>query len=167
MLICLVIKSMMDYLWESLHSMRLSLQRLKKKKRKDDWEITAGSEIKLGVTCSLPHSASWPRPVPTPSACLSCAGTTTRNRQLPNFIVSWSSRSSKPSRSPRLSPTVTSSPPLDQDFTLFRHWKNERKKKTFSLQQTYFLNFSTFALFLKKEENFVFFLCLFLGKGRE
>lgn len=114
----------------------------------------------------LPHSASWPRPVPTLSACLSCAGTTTRNRQLPNFIVSWSSRSSKPSRSPRLSPTVTSLPPLDQDFTLFRHWKNRRKKKkTFSLQQTYFLNYSTFCPVFKKRREFVFFFCLFLGEG--
>lgn len=71
--------------------------------------------------CFYPHSASWPRLAQTQSACLTCAGTTTRSRRLPSFTVSWSLRSSKPSRSPSLSPTVTSSPPLDQDSILFRH----------------------------------------------
>lgn len=91
-----------------------------------------------------PHSASWLRLEQTQSACLNCAGTTTRSRQLPSFTVSSSSRSSKPSRSPSLSPTATSSPPLDQDSTSFRHWKN---RQTLCLQQTYFFNYSTFLPF--------------------
>lgn len=108
--------------------------------------------------CFCPYSASWLRLVQTQSACLNCAGTTTRSRQLPSFTVSWSSRSSKPLRSPRLSPTATSSPPLDQDSTLFRHWKN---RQTLCLQQTYFFNYSTFLPFY-----FLFLSALFFwGRG--
>lgn len=103
-------------------------------------------ERELRMTlCFCPHSVSWLRPVQTQSASLNCAGTTTRSKRLRNFTVSWSSRSSKPSRSPSLNPTVISSPPLDQDFTLFRHWKN---RQTLCLQQTYFFNYSTFCPFL-------------------
>lgn len=106
------------------------------------------------TSCLCPHSASWLRLVQTPSACWNCAGTTIRSRQPPSFTVSWSSRSSKPSRSPRLSPTATSSPLLDQDSTLFRRWKN---RQTLCLQQTYFYNYSTFLPFY-----FVFLSALFL-----
>lgn len=98
----------------------------------------------LTLLCFCPHSASWLRLVQTQSACLNCAGTTTGSRQLPSFTVSWSSRSSKPSRSPRRSPTATSSPPLDQDSTLFRHWKN---RQTLAYRHTFLIT-QLFCLFI-------------------
>lgn len=77
--------------------------------------------LRLGFS---PHSVSWQRRVQTQSASSTCAGTTTKSRQLPSSTVSSSSRSSKPSKSLRLSPTATLLPQLDQNSTSFRHWKN-------------------------------------------
>lgn len=74
----------------------------------------------------LSHSALWLRLVHSLLVCWTCAGTTTGSRQPPSFTVSSSWRSSKPSKWPSLSPTATSSPQLDQNSTLFRHWKNQQ-----------------------------------------
>lgn len=100
------------------------------------------SETNTATLCSCPHSASWPRLAQTQSACSICAGTTTRSRPPPSFTVSWSSRSSKPSRSPRASPTATSSPPPDQDSTSSRHQKN--RQNILLATDLLFKNYSTF-----------------------
>lgn len=83
-------------------------------------------------------SVLWLKRVQTQLACLTCAEITTGSRRLPSFTVSWFLRSSKPLRSLSLSPTATSSPPLDQDSILFRHWKTH----TLCLQQTSFFYYN-------------------------
>lgn len=65
-------------------------------------------------------SAWWLKLEPSPSACLSCAKTTTTNRLRPSFTASWCWRSSRPSSWRRPSRTATSSPRQDRGSILYR-----------------------------------------------
>lgn len=121
--------------------------------------------LNLFVLCLSPCSVSWRRPAQTPSACLTCAGTTTRSRQPPSFTVFSSSRSSKPSKSPRLSPTATSLPQLDQNFTSFRHWKNNTLLVT-GLKKNNNYQLCLFVLFVYCQ-NSCFFFPFWGGVGSE
>ncbi len=66
------------------------------------------------------HRESLLRQEQNQSACLICAEATTRNKQLLSSTAFSCWRNSRQWSSGRTSPTVTSSPPLAPDFTLYR-----------------------------------------------